>query len=77
VAENRGQNQALLELIKYSLIGLIKYKWDIRLGKLSKRLCNYTIVSNKPMVEVAKSKEGLYSFYYMRLCLIVNDFCLF
>jgi hypothetical protein len=77
VAENRGRNQASLELVECSLIGLIKHERDIRLGEPSKRLCDCTIVSNKPTVEVAKSKEGLHSFYRTRLRPMVDDFCLF
>jgi hypothetical protein len=28
---------------------------------------------NKPLIEVAKAKEGLYAFYYTRLFLVVNN----
>jgi hypothetical protein len=37
---------------------------DIYLHKSYKGLCNYSIVSNELLVEVAKAKERLYTSYY-------------
>ena len=52
---------------------IIKVKGDICLYKLYKRPGHDFIILNKPLIEVAKAKEGLHAFYYIRLFLVVNN----
>ena len=49
----------------------------MRFNKPIKGFCNYAIVLNKFIIKVIKSKERLYSFYYIRFNLIINNLCFF
>jgi len=47
------------------------------LGKLYKRLCYYSIVTDKTVIEVVEAKEGLDPLYSIRGFLVIDCFNLF
>ena len=63
----------MFKVIEHVFVFSSKVEGNVILSQINKRFCYNTIVINKALIEVIKTKEGLYPFNSSQVGLFTNN----